>query len=51
MTSTQVMALAIRATIDAVPYRLVREPEFDIDNYSREITTIFDLATRATDTP
>ena len=27
------------------------DPDFDIDNYSREIVTIFDLATRAKDTP
>jgi AcrR family transcriptional regulator len=41
-----VMALAIRAVIDAVPSRLVPEPEFDIDNYAREIATLFHLATR-----
>ncbi len=44
-----VMAVAIRATIDVVPHRLVRDPDFDINSYSREIVTIFDLATRATD--
>lgn len=43
-----VMAMAIRAAIDVVPHRLVRDPEFDIDNYAREIATIFDRATRAT---
>ncbi len=46
-----VMAVAIRATIDVVPHRLVFDPDFDIDSYSREISTIFDLATRAKDTP
>jgi AcrR family transcriptional regulator len=46
-----VMAVAIRATIDVVPHRLVRDPDFDIDSYSREVTTIFDLATRAKDMP
>ena len=46
-----VMAVAIRATIDVVPHRLVRDPDFDIDRYSREVITIFDLATRAKDTP
>jgi AcrR family transcriptional regulator len=46
-----VMAAAIRATIDVVPHRLVRDPDFDIENYAREIAAIFDLATRATDTP
>jgi AcrR family transcriptional regulator len=43
-----VMAVAIRATIDVVPHRLVRDPDFDIENYSREIAAIFDLATRKT---
>ena len=45
------IAIAIRAAIDAVPSRLALDPEFDIDSYSREIITIFDLATRARDTP
>jgi hypothetical protein len=40
------MAVAIRATIDVVPHRLVFYPDFDIDSYSRQIVTIFDLATR-----
>jgi hypothetical protein len=42
------MAAAIRATIDVVPHRLVRDPDFDIENYAREIAAIFDLATRKT---
>jgi TetR/AcrR family fatty acid metabolism transcriptional regulator len=46
-----VMAVAIRATIDVVPHRLVLDPEFDIDKYASEIATIFDLAIRAKDTP
>jgi AcrR family transcriptional regulator len=41
-----VMAIAIRAAIDAVPSRLDPEPEFDIDNYAKEVATTFDLATR-----
>ena len=41
-----VMAAAIRATIDVVPHRLVRDPDFDIESYAREIAAIFDLATR-----
>ena len=45
------IAIAIRAAIDTVPSRLALDPEFDIDNYSREIITIFDRATRAQDTP
>ena len=40
------MAIAIRTTIDTVPSRLALDPEFDIDNYSNEIVTAFDLATR-----
>ena len=42
----QVMAIAIRAAIEAASPRLALDPEFDIDNYSREIVTAFDLATR-----
>ncbi|MGA3218675.1 MAG: TetR/AcrR family transcriptional regulator [Acidimicrobiales bacterium] len=45
------MAMAIRATIDVVPHRLVLDPDFDIDKYATEITNIFHLATRAKDTP
>jgi TetR/AcrR family transcriptional regulator, fatty acid metabolism regulator protein len=47
----RVMAIAIRAAIEAASSRLALDPEFDIDNYSREIITVFDLATRAKDTP
>ena len=41
-----VMAVAIRAAIDAVPHRLAQDPSLDIDHYASEIVTIFDLATR-----
>ena len=41
-----VMAVAIRATIDMVPHRLVLDPNFDIDKYASEVATTFDLATR-----
>lgn len=41
-----VMAITIRAAIDAVPSRLALDPELDIDNYAKEIATTFDLATR-----
>jgi TetR/AcrR family fatty acid metabolism transcriptional regulator len=41
-----VMATAIRAAIDAASPRLASDPEFDIDNYARQIATTFDLATR-----
>jgi AcrR family transcriptional regulator len=44
-----VMAVAIRAAIDVVPHRLIRDPDFDIENYAREIATTFDLATRKAD--
>jgi AcrR family transcriptional regulator len=44
-----VMAGAIRGAIDLVPYRLVHDPDLDIDHYAREIATIFDLATRVAD--
>ena len=43
------MAVAIRGAIDSAPHRLVRDPDFDIDRYAREIATIFDLATRVAD--
>lgn len=42
----QVMAIAIRAAIDAVPRRLAHDPDFDVDNYARQIAKLFDLATR-----
>ncbi len=44
-----VMASTIRAAIDSVPYRLVRDPDLDLDHFAREIATIFDLATRVPD--
>jgi AcrR family transcriptional regulator len=40
----RVMAIAIRAAIDAVPHRLV-DPDFDIDKYARQIANVFVLAT------
>lgn len=46
-----VMAIAIRAAIEAASPRLALDPEFDIDNYSREIATIFNLATRVENAP
>ncbi|MGB6456107.1 MAG: TetR/AcrR family transcriptional regulator [Streptosporangiaceae bacterium] len=42
-----VIAVAIRAAIDAVLHRYARDPDLDVDNYAREIVTVFDLATRA----
>lgn len=46
-----VMAIAIRAAIEAASPRLALDPEFDISNYAREIATAFHLATRVSDTP
>ena len=43
-----VMAVAIRASIDVVPHRLVHDPDFDIENYTTQIAAIFELATRNT---
>jgi TetR/AcrR family transcriptional regulator, fatty acid metabolism regulator protein len=41
-----VMALAIRATLDAVPARLARNPDLDLDHYGRELADLFQIATR-----
>ena len=41
-----IMALAIRATLDAVPARLAREPDLDIGRYGRELADLFQAATR-----
>ena len=41
----RVMAVAIRAAIDAVPRRLAHDPDLDVDNYARGIANIFQLAT------
>jgi TetR/AcrR family transcriptional regulator, fatty acid metabolism regulator protein len=41
-----VMAMAIRATLDAVPARLARDPGLDIDYYGRELADVFHIATR-----
>jgi len=43
---TRPMALAIRAAIDAVPLKMRAYPSLDIAVYARELTVIFDLATR-----
>lgn len=42
-----VLAIAIRAAIEAASPLLALDPEFDIDNYASQIATVFDLATRA----
>jgi TetR/AcrR family transcriptional regulator, fatty acid metabolism regulator protein len=41
-----VMAMAIRATLDAVPARLARDPDLDLGHYGRELADLFHLATR-----
>jgi TetR/AcrR family transcriptional regulator, fatty acid metabolism regulator protein len=41
-----VVALAIRAALDAVPARLAREPGLDIGRYGRELADLFQAATR-----
>jgi AcrR family transcriptional regulator len=43
----RVMAVAIRAAIDAVPRQLARQPDLDVDTYAREIANTFALATSA----
>lgn len=45
--STRVMALTIRHAIDAIAPQMAAEPELDLEAYSRELTTLFQLATRA----
>jgi AcrR family transcriptional regulator len=42
-----VMAMAIRAAIDAVPSRLAQDPELDAGHYGRELADLFLLATRS----
>jgi AcrR family transcriptional regulator len=42
----RVMAIAIRAAIEAASPRLALDPEFGMDHYASEIITVFDLATR-----
>ncbi len=41
-----VMAIAIRAAIEAASSRLALDPGFDIDTYATQIATTFHLATR-----
>jgi TetR/AcrR family transcriptional regulator, fatty acid metabolism regulator protein len=41
-----VMAMTIRAALDAVPPRLARDPDLDLDRYGRELADLFDIATR-----
>jgi len=41
-----VMAMAIRAAINAVPAQLAREPALDVGHHARELADLFHLATR-----
>jgi len=41
-----VMAMAIRAALDAVPPRLARDPDLDIGRYGRELADLFGAAVR-----
>jgi hypothetical protein len=45
--STRVMAMTIRHAIDAIAPQMITHPDLDFEAYSRELTTIIDLATRA----
>jgi TetR/AcrR family transcriptional regulator, fatty acid metabolism regulator protein len=46
-----VMAMAIRAAINAVPAQLARHPALDIGHHARELADLFHLATRPGGTP
>src|SRR6476661_6302329 len=41
-----VMAMAIRAAINAVPAQLARDPALDVTHHAREIADLFHIATR-----
>jgi AcrR family transcriptional regulator len=45
------VAIAMRHSIDAAIDELARDPGFDATAYAEQLVTIFDLATRAPDTP
>ena len=47
--STEVMAVAIRASLDALPWRLSAAPDLDLDAYAAELVELFDLATKRPD--
>jgi TetR/AcrR family transcriptional regulator, fatty acid metabolism regulator protein len=42
-----VIAMTIRASLDAVPARLARDPGLDLDHYGRELADLFQIATIA----
>jgi AcrR family transcriptional regulator len=41
-----VVAMTIRAALDAVPARLARDPALDLGRYGRELADLFHIATR-----
>jgi TetR/AcrR family transcriptional regulator, fatty acid metabolism regulator protein len=46
-----VMAMAIRAAINAMPAQLARDPALDIDHHARELADLFHTATRPGERP
>ena len=46
-----VMAMAIRAAINAVPAQLARDPGLDVAHHAREIADMFHIATRPGESP
>ncbi|MGH2583285.1 MAG: TetR/AcrR family transcriptional regulator [Dehalococcoidia bacterium] len=44
--AARIMAITIRAAIEAVPHLLVETPDFDLDAYAEELMQTFDAATR-----
>src|SRR5215467_14480130 len=46
-----VMAMAIRAAINAVPAQLARDPTLDVGHHAHEIADLFHIATRPGESP
>ena len=46
-----VMAMAIRAAVNAVPALLARDPALDVGHHGRELADLFHVATRPGDAP
>ncbi|GBG07215.1 TetR family transcriptional regulator [Paenibacillus agaridevorans] len=44
--SARVMALTIRNAIDGFTMELMRKPDLDVQEYTRELVTIFDISTK-----
>ena len=43
--ATRPMAVMLRSAVDAASAQLALDPEFDVAAYTRELVTVFDLAT------